>query len=657
MSILCTLKNLNLTYGNKVLFKDAVLSLNNDDKIGLLGLNGHGKSSLFKILAGEVIPDTKETPFLFDKARGDKDPSLKYSVFLVPQELPLEDGDEITIKDYIYRFYPIITKIQKELNKINDQLETLTDMDKMDKLLERQKNLMEEMERNNGWDIFPIYESYLRFFGLDDLDQQVTKLSGGEQKKILLSLGLSTPANLVLWDEPTNHLDMEAIKKLELEMGNVRKAYIIISHDRYLLSKLTNKIFHIQNGLIKTFEGNYQAYLEYLAEEEKARVVLLTKLKNSLKRETEWMRQGIKARGCRSKSRVENYVELKNKVGDIKSRAKRNLELAISHSGRKTKKLAELIDVGVSFGEKSLFDKVSLTIQKGDKIGLLGPNGVGKSTLVNLIAGKMQASSGVVKQADGLETKIFTQKREELDPETTPWKLLGEGDDFINLPDGRRTHVSSWFESFLFNKENIHRPLKTFSGGERNRLQMALNFTRSGDLWIFDEPTNDLDLETLQILEQKLGEFKGSLIIISHDRAFLSNTTNKVWLLDEQKIESFGGGYAQVEDYLEALAMEKQILEDEKKEPKSKAGVEKKVEEKKKITPQDKKRIKKLEFDIPKLEKNLELVQEQLDAFDYSNMDEELSIKLHDLNSQQKEFEEGLLSAYEELEELKSLDS
>ncbi|RLA60839.1 MAG: hypothetical protein DRQ88_12700 [Epsilonproteobacteria bacterium] len=634
MTILCSLKNLNLAFGNKSIFKDASLSIHSLDRIGLLGLNGHGKSSLFKILAGTLIPDTSTPPFIFDKSRSG------YSVFLVPQELMLDSVDSISIKDFFYRFYPILEKIHLELIDINDKLADNHD------LVHRQKELLEALESNNGWEIYRQYESYLNFFGLKDFDRPVRELSGGEQKKILLALGLSTPSNLVLWDEPTNHLDLETIKKFEAEMALVKKTYLLVSHDRYLLSKLTDKIVHIQNGKIRPFDGSYQAYLTFLAEEEKANLVLLQKLKNSLSRETDWMRQGIKARGVRSKSRVENYHELREKVTNLRANAKKELDITISNSQRKSKKLIELKNVDMSY-DSPLFKNLSLTIGKGDKIGLLGPNGVGKSTLVNIISGKVKPTSGEVKSLDNLLIQYFSQKREELDPELTPFKLLGGGDDFIHLPDGRSVHVNSWFESFLFNKENIHRPLKTFSGGERNRLQMALNLTKAGDLWIFDEPTNDLDLETLQILETKLKEFKGSLIVISHDRAFLSNTTNKTWLLENQTLESFNGGYGQVEAYLEACELEKQIIQDD-------ATSEQKSKKKKKLSFKEKKRITFLEEEIPLWEAQLEITQGKLETFDYLNVDQEGSQKLTALNDKQQSLEEMILEGLEELDNLKS---
>lgn len=559
---------------------------------------------------------------------------------MVPQELILEDDDSISIKDYFYRFYPELEKINLELLRINEELADNHD------LIHRQKELLEELERSNSWDTYHQYESYLKYFGLCDFDRAVRGLSGGEQKKILLALGLSTPKNLVLWDEPTNHLDLETIKKFETEMRTVKKTYLLVSHDRYLLSRLTDKIFHIQRGEIRPFDGSYQAYLKHLSEEEKASLVLLQKLSNSLSRETDWMRQGIKARGVRSKSRVENFHQLKDKVSRIKANAKKELDITISHSGRKSKKLVELKNISMAF-DTPLFKGLNLTIGKGDKIGLLGPNGVGKSTLVNIIAGKLKPQSGEIKTLDNLKVQYFSQKREELDPELTPFKLLGDGDDFIHLPDGRSVHVNSWFESFLFNKDNINRPLKTFSGGERNRLQMALNLTKAGDIWIFDEPTNDLDLETLQILEDKLKEFKGSLILISHDRAFLANTTNKTWLMENQKVENFNGGYEQVEAYLEARDLEKQMIEEDDK-PVDKP----KREKKKKLSFKEKERIKFLEKEIPLWEAQLEEVSLNLEKFDYSNVDQEASKKLSDLNEKQQGLEEMILEGLDELDDL-----
>lgn len=533
MSILCNLKNISLVFGLKTIFKKAQLTVNVGDRIGLLGLNGKGKSTLFKILNNEVVPDHVTPPFEFHKARGED--NQRFSLFYVPQELPLEGNENLSINDYFFVFYP--------------ELKIMFETD------------LEKFEQHHGWELIQNYESFLKYFNLLDLEKIVSELSGGEQKKILLSLGLSSIANLILWDEPTNHLDIETIRLFEDELSTTTKAFMLITHDRYLLSKLTRRIFHIQNGVIESFAGSYTDYLQFLEESEHSKMKLLEKLKNNLEREQAWMRQGVKARRTRSKKRVENFNELKDKVTTIRSEAKRNLDLNLSKSNRQTKVLASFSEMSFSYPgtDKALFDNISGEIQKGNKIGLLGNNGVGKTTLLKLILEELTPVKGKLKTADGLKVQYFSQKRDELEVDSSPYQVLGDGSDFVELPDGSKKHVFSYFESFLFHRDDIHRPMKTFSGGEKSRLQLALNLTRVGDILIFDEPTNDLDLETIQILEEKLGSFQGAVILISHDRTFLSTVTNKVWLLEDGKLQNFEGGYEQVSPYLEALEMERDL--------------------------------------------------------------------------------------------------
>lgn len=538
MGLLCSLKNVNLTFGTKTIFHNAELSISSGDRIGLIGLNGKGKSTLFKILANEVTPDISSPPFEFMKTRGD-DENQRFSIFYVPQELPLFGNENLTIRDYFFVFYKDL-KIyyQEDLNKF---------------------------EELHGWEIISEYESYLKYFGLENLDLKVGSLSGGEQKKILLALGLSSPQNLILWDEPTNHLDIASIQQFEEELLLKKNAFILITHDRYLLSKVTQKIFHISQGSIKTFQGNYTDYLNFLKQSEKEKEALYSRLKNNLTREQAWMNQGIKARGTRSKKRVETYTELKSKVAKIKSEAKKYLELELNLSSRKTKTLVSFESVNFSYPNSSpLFINITGEIGIGKKIGLIGANGVGKTTLLKILMRDLNPSSGIVKRAEGLCIQYFSQKKDELDSDKTPYQILGDGNDFVGLPNGQKKHVHSYFESFLFDSSDIHRPLKTFSGGEKSRLQLAYNLTKPGDILIFDEPTNDLDLETIEILENKLAEFPGAVILISHDRSFLENVTNKVWLLQDQKLENFEGGYQQVAPYLDALELERSIVAEEK---------------------------------------------------------------------------------------------
>lgn len=625
MSLLCSIKNLNLTFGTKTLFKSAHLSISSGDRIGLLGLNGKGKSTLFKILTGEIVPDHSSPPFEFTKARGDGDDTKRFSLFYVPQELPTKGYEEYSLSEYFFVFYP-------ELKKYYE-------------------TSLEDFEQHQGWELIQNYESYLKYFGHENLDRKIKELSGGEQKKILLSLGLSSFANLILWDEPTNHLDIETIKLFEDELNLIQKAFMLITHDRFLLSKLTRRILHIQHGKIENFNGSYTDYLVYLENSEKAKTRLLDKLKNNLEREQAWMRQGVKARGTRSKKRVENFLELKNKVSHIKSEAKRNLDLNLSKSNRQTKILAsfEELDFGYSLN-KLLFKQITGQIQKGNKIGLLGRNGVGKTTLLKLITGELLPLAGKLKCAENLQIQYFSQKRDELEIDQTPYQVLGDGGDFVDLPDGGKKHVHSYFESFLFDRDDIHRPLKTFSGGEKSRLQLALNLTRPGDILIFDEPTNDLDLETIQILEEKLSAFTGAVIIISHDRAFLSTVTNKIWLLDDCKLQNFEGGYDQVAAYIDALELEQDLEADDIQPPIAQPV----PQVSKPISNKDKVRLESLFLEIETTEKKAQIIEAKIAEFDYSKMSDSKNAELKILTDAQKILNDRLSAYYKELESLES---
>jgi ATP-binding cassette subfamily F protein uup len=469
-----------------------------------------------------------------------------------------------------------------------------------------------------------------------------------------LSLGLSSTANLILWDEPTNHLDIESIKLFEDELNSTSKAFMLITHDRFLLSKLTRKIFHIQHGRIESFSGSYTDYLSFLEKSEQSKLRLLDKLKNNLEREQAWMRQGIKARGTRSKKRVESFLGLKDRVSTIKSEAKRNLDLTLQKSNRQTKVLVSFSDLTFAYGGQStLFENITGEIHKGNKIGLLGNNGVGKTTLLKLIKHELSPVSGSMKTADNLQIQYFSQKRDEMESEMTPYLLLGDGSDFVILPDGSKKHVSSYFESFLFHRDDIHRPLKTFSGGEKSRLQLALNLTKIGDILIFDEPTNDLDLETIQILEEKLTEFQGAVILISHDRAFLSTVTNKVWLIENKRLQNFEGGYEQVAPYLEVLELERELADESRENPLAQIEtVAPKVSLK--LNNKEKKRLETIYEDIESTEGKTKIIEEKIANLDFTKLADPKNQELKILTDAQSTLEDRLLSLYEELEDLES---
>lgn len=547
--ILCSFKNLNLTFGTKELFNNAELLIEQRDRIGLLGLNGKGKSSLFKILEGSLSADSSTPTFTFDKMGG-------FSLFHVPQELPSTISPNTSIQNCFWEFYPNYKNSHIELEKINQKIE---EGQSNDRDLHRQAELLDKLDRDDVWTLVHSFESYCQSLGLEDITASLKDLSGGQKKKILLALGLSAKDKLILWDEPTNHLDIETIKSFEEELLITEQAYILVTHDRYLLGRVTNKIFQIKNQQIISFKGGYRDFLTLEAQREQDRLSQLNKLQNSFRREDAWMKQGIKARGTRSKKRVEGFNDIRGKISDLKGQAKRNLMLQVSEGNKKSKQLIDVKDLSFSYPNKDIFHHLNFSIYRGNKIGILGGNGVGKSTLIKIISGEINEYLGVIKKAPEVVIKVFTQQRDELDLEKTPFEILGDGADQVSLPNGGSEHVISYFKKFLFNGDEIHRPLRTFSGGERNRLQLALNLKSAADVWIFDEPTNDLDLETLDILEKTLKDFKGCILVISHDRSFLKNVTNRLLLIENQQLEIFEGGYDQAEEYLEVKALEDQL--------------------------------------------------------------------------------------------------
>lgn len=627
MTPLLTLQNLSLHYPHKVIFKDVTFTLNQGDKIGVLGLNGHGKSSLFKVIAGLVTPDTTTPPFIYDKSKD-------FTFFYVPQELPnLADWD---IENYFFEFHPAMGKLKKRLDKINEDLGTGSG--DFDKLIHEQSRIYEELTKLGEDKIHSQYISYLKFFGVENLTRKMSSLSGGEQRKVALSLGLSAPQELILWDEPTNHLDLETIQDFEDELQSSRKTFMIISHDRSLLNNVVDRIIHIQQGKLRSFSGTYEAYLTFLVEDQKRREKELDKLTNAQRRETAWIRRGVQARRTKSKKRIEDYSTLNKTIQDLKSQAHKSVSLNLQSSGRKTKILMSAEDLTLKFGERTLFSGLNFSIAKGDKIALLGRNGVGKSSLLKILLGELEQTSGTVNRAHGLDVGYFSQKREALKDDETPWKMIGEGIDYVISNTGEKRHVASYLENFLFSSDEIKRPIHTFSGGEKNRLQLAQFMKHARDIWIFDEPTNDLDLETIGILEEELRNYEGALIIVGHDRSFINNTTDKCWVLHDGKIENFEAGFSQAELFLEAIHLEEEL--------KKKTGVEtkkvEKVEEARpKMSNKERNRYDQIQKDIEKLEAKITKLKEELGSIDYSSFDQKKTQELQaELDKSEAKLEE-----------------
>jgi ATP-binding cassette subfamily F protein uup len=628
MTTLLTLQNLSLSYPHKVLFQDVTFTLNQGDKIGVLGLNGHGKSSLFKVIAGQVTPDTTVPPFIYDKSRD-------FTFFYVPQELPnLSDWD---IENYFFEFHPAMKVLKVKLDQINEKLGT--GEGDFDKLVNEQSRIYEELHKLGEDKLHAQYVSYLKFFGMENFDRSMISLSGGEQRKVALSLGLSAPQELILWDEPTNHLDLETIQDFEDELQASKKTFMIISHDRSLLNNVVDRIIHIQRGKLRSFSGTYEAYLEFLKEDQKRREKELDKLSNIQRRETAWISRGAKARRTKSKKRIEDYGSLNKVISDLKAQAHKSVSLDLKSSGRKSKILISGENLGLTFGDRTLFKGLNFSIAKGDKIALMGRNGVGKSSLLKILLGELEPTEGKVQKLDTLDVGYFSQKREALKDNETPWTMIGEGIDYVISNTGDKRHVASYLENFLFSSDEIKRPIHTFSGGEKNRLQLAQFMKHARDLWIFDEPTNDLDLETIGILEEELRNYEGALIIVGHDRSFIDNVTDKCWVLHEGKLENFEAGFSQAELFLEAIHLEEEL---KKKNPPVEV---KKEANKDRLSNKERNRYNEIQGEIEKQETKAAALKTEMAGSGFSKL-AELQAKLDVVEAKI----ESLLNEWAELE-------
>jgi ATP-binding cassette subfamily F protein uup len=521
-----TLDNASLAFGHHALLAQAAFQLDPGERVGLIGRNGAGKSSLLKAIAGTIK---------LDDGTVWRAPNVR--VVYVPQEPELDNTHTV--------FEAVAEGLGSLQQTIIDYHQTTHDMGMPDAdieaLLEHMQVLQHEMDAQNGWAAQSRVETVLSRLKLD-ADVLVSTLSGGWRKRVALGRALVAEPEVLLLDEPTNHLDLEAIEWLEDLLLGFNGSVLFITHDRRFLDKLATRITELDRGILTDFVGNFTQYQvkkeELLAVEE----THAAKFDKFLAQEEVWIRQGIKARRTRNEGRVRRLEALRL---DRAARRERqgNVKLNLDAGERSGKLVAELDQVNKSYGDKALIKQFSTRILRGDKIGLLGPNGIGKSTLLKLILGDIEADSGDIQRGTKISVAYFDQMREQLDEEATLADTISPGSDFVEIGNERK-HVISYLEDFLFPPQRSRSPVKSLSGGERNRLLLARLFARPANVLVLDEPTNDLDIDTLELLESLLQEYTGTLFLVSHDRAFLENTVTQVIAFEGNGIlTEFGGGY------------------------------------------------------------------------------------------------------------------
>ena len=532
--IIYTMKGVSKVYPpNRYVLKNIYLSYFYGAKIGVLGLNGSGKSSLLKIMAGV------DTEFL-----GEAFPAKKMKVGYLEQEPKLDDT--LSVRDNIFSQMGDLPKLMKDYNAINDKFsDPDLDPDAMNTLIEKQGELQEKIEALGGWEVDQKIEMVIDALRCPDGELPVTNLSGGEKRRVALARLIMSSPDILLLDEPTNHLDAESVGWLEQYLAKFPGTVIAVTHDRYFLDNVAGWILELDRGEGIPWKGNYSSWLEQkdkrLGQEEKEQ----SRKAKTLERELEWIRQGAKARQSKSKARISAYENLLKEPSADKLQ---EMSIYIPAGPRLGDIVVESQGVSKAYGKKLLLDNVDFTIPKGAIVGVVGPNGVGKSTLFRMITGQETPDSGSFKVGSTVKIAYVDQTRETLDPNKTVYEELSGGSDLIQLGN-REMNARQYVSWFNFSGSDQQKKVGTLSGGERNRVNLAKILKQGANLLLLDEPTNDLDVNTMRALEEALLEFGGSAVVISHDRWFLDRIcTHTMAFEGDSKIYFYPGNYSEYEE-------------------------------------------------------------------------------------------------------------
>ncbi len=556
-----TLGNACLAFGHVALLDHADFQLDEGERVGLIGRNGGGKSSMMRVLAGQANLDDG----LVWRA-----PTAR--ICHVSQEPVLDANDSVF--DAVAKGVGAMQKLLHDYHHVSQQI---SEPDaNVEALLEEMQMLQTQLEAQDGWSVQARIETAISKLELD-ADKRVGELSGGQRKRVALAQALVAGPDVLILDEPTNHLDFASIEWLEGLLNDFKGAVLFVTHDRRFLDNVATRIVELDRGKLASFSsnitpasghesslklhfpGNFSAYQKIKERMLADEAVVNAKFDKVLAQEEVWIRQGVKARRTRNEGRVLRLEQLRRERAARREKLGK-VEMSVDSGERSGKLVAELVNVRKSYGARKIIDDFSCRIQRGDKIGLLGPNGAGKSTLLRIILGDLPPDSGEVKLGTKISVAYFDQLREQLDDEATLADTISQGSDFVEI-GGQKKHVISYLGDFLFPPERARSPVKSCSGGERNRLLLARLFTQPANVLVLDEPTNDLDIETLELLEELLANYDGTLFLVSHDRAFLDNVVTQVIAFEgDGKLIEYAGGYedwVRVKEYQATVAAAK----------------------------------------------------------------------------------------------------
>ena len=524
---LLRLSNACIAYGHVPLLDHADFLLDAGERVALIGRNGSGKSSLLRALAGTGSLDDGESW---------RQPGIKLAY--VPQE-PLFDA-ELTVFQAVVTGMGAASRLLAEWHEVSHQL-TIADSDH-DALLAKLNHLQHELEVLGAWSVANQAERAIQRFSLDP-EARVGTLSGGQKKRLALAQALASEPEALLLDEPTNHLDVGAIEWLEEMLLGSGISLLFVTHDRRFLDRLATRIVELDRGNLASFPGSFAEYQARKMQMLQDEAIQNRKADRLLAQEEVWIRKGVEARRTRAVGRIHRLEVLRTQRAERRDKLG-SARLSLDAGDKSGKLVAELKHVSKSFGDKQIVHDFTTRILRGDKIGLIGPNGAGKTTLLRLILGELEADSGTVRLGSKIEVAYFDQFRAALDPEARLVDVISPGSDFVEIGNQKK-HVIGYLEDFLFAPERARSPVKSLSGGERNRLLLARLFARPANVLVLDEPTNDLDIETLELLEQLLQDYDGTLFLVSHDRTFLDNVVTQTIASEGNGVwKEYAGGYA-----------------------------------------------------------------------------------------------------------------
>jgi ABC transport system ATP-binding/permease protein len=565
-------ESLAKSFNDRWLFKDITLGISQGDKMALVGENGTGKSTLLKILTSQLAADEGVI-------------SIREGIKLGYLTQQPNVAGHLSVNEIIFDKNNKVASVVKDYEACIHDPSTSGD---------RMQELLELMEEYNAWDYDAKVQMITSKLGITDLDQKFDELSGGQRKRVFLAQMLLAEPDLIIMDEPTNHLDLEAIEWLESYLAGQQITLLMVTHDRYFLDNVANLILELDRGKLYRYKGNYAYFLEKKSDREEMLKTEVSKARNLLKKELEWMRKQPRARGTKAKYRIDAYYDLKDKASiNLK---KDRLELDVQEA-RQGGKILELHNVSKSYGASKMVDKFSYIFKKKDRIGIVGKNGVGKSTFLDLLTGASKPDSGEL--IPGVTTKIgyFTQEVEDLNPAHRVIEEVKEIAEYITLADGTQLSASKFLDTFLFPPEKQYNIIEKLSGGEKKRLQLLKVLVRNPNFLVLDEPTNDFDIDTLNVLEDFLEKFNGCLVLVSHDRYFMDHLVEELFIFEgDGVIRPFNGNYSDYRTWLE----EKEEVVESKPEPIPAKEVK---ESGKKLSFKEKQEFENLQGEIQSLEK------------------------------------------------------